>query len=108
MDALLRRLFHPLAFHMSEFRNKFSDHLSLTIVRRRYCTSNLLNSIAHSAIRLTASGLFTSRRRGLSVNTMIVWAWKYGFSLRAAITKAKASFSIDSYLFSMPLSSQLV
>ena len=37
-----------------------------------------------------------------------MWAWKYGFSLQAAVTKANERFSIGGYLSSMPRSTQLV
>ena len=60
----------------------------------RYCMSNSLNFIAHSAICPTALGLLITLHRGLSVRTTIVWAWKYSLSLRAVVTNAKASFSI--------------
>ena len=64
-------------------------------------------SLAHSANCPTASGLLIARRNGLSVRNIIVWAWKYGLSLRAAVTKAKASFSIGKYLSSTPRSARL-
>ena len=66
----------------------------LMVVCEWYCMSNSLNSIAHNAIRSAASALLIARYRGLSVRTITVWAWKYGLSLRAAITKVKTSFSI--------------
>ena len=62
--------------------------------------SNLLNSMAESANRPTASGLLIARRRGLSVRTTTVWTWKYGLSLRVAVTNTKASFSKGGYLSS--------
>ena len=37
-----------------------------------------------------------------------MWAWKYGLSLRTAVTNAKASFSIMGYLSSTPQSARLV
>ena len=70
--------------------------------------SNLLNFIAHSANHSAALRLLIARRNGLSVRAITVWAWKYGLSLRAAITKAKVSFSIGGYLSSTPQSAQLV
>ena len=73
----------------------------------RYCMSNSLYSIAHSAIHPVASGLLITRCKGLSVKTITVWAWKYGLSLWAAITKAKASFSISGYLSSTQRSARL-
>ena len=60
--------------------------------------SNLLNSMAQSANLPAALGLLIARRKGLSVRTTTVWAWKYGLSLRAAVTSAKASFSMGGYL----------
>ena len=69
--------------------------------------SNSLNSIAHSANFLAASGLLIARHNGLLVRTITVWAWKYGLSLRAAVTKAKAWFSIGGYLSSAPRSARL-
>ena len=69
--------------------------------------SNSLNSIAHNAIRPTASRLIIARRKGLSVRTITVWDWKYGLSLQAAITKAKASFSMGGYLSSTPRNARL-
>ena len=44
----------------------------------------------------------------MSVRTTIMWAWKYGFSLQAAVAKAKASFSIGGYLSSTPRSARLM
>ena len=41
-----------------------------------------------------ACGFRSVFRRGWSVITTIGWAWKYGLSLRAAVTKASAHFSI--------------
>ena len=77
-------------------------------LRRWYYTSNSLNSITHSAICLVDSGLLIARRIGLSIKTTIAWAWKYGLSLSAVVTKVKASFSIGEYLSSMPRSARLV
>ena len=77
-------------------------------VRKRYSTSNSLNLITYSAIRPAASGLIIALCRGLSVRTIIVWAWKFGLSLRAAITNTKSSFSIEGYLSSTPRSARLV
>ena len=73
-----------------------------------YCMSNSLNSIAHSAIHLTALGLLIAHRKGLLARTITMWAWKYGLSLRVTVTKVKASFSIGGYLSSTPWSAQLV
>ena len=64
--------------------------------------SNSLNSIAYNAICPAASGLLIALRRGLSIRTTTVWAWKYDLSLRVAVTKAKANFSIEGYFSSMP------
>ena len=47
-------------------------------------------------------------RRGLSIRTTIVYAWKYGLSFCIAVTSAKASFSIGGYFSSAPRSAQLV
>ena len=69
--------------------------------------SNSLNSMAQSANRPVVSGLLVARYKGLSVRTTTVWAWKYGLSLRAAVTNAKASFSMGGYLFLAPRSAQL-
>ena len=38
----------------------------------------------------------------------MVWAWKYGLSFRAAVTSAKANFSIWGYLSSTPQNSLLI
>ena len=73
-----------------------------TAVRGRYCTSNLLSSIAHKAILPVASGLLITLFKGWSIRTTIVWAWKYGLSFRAAVISAKANFSILGYLSSAP------
>ena len=78
------------------------------VVHGQYYMSNLLNSIAHSAIHLAASRLLIALQRGLSVRTITVYAWKYGLSLRVAVTNAKASFSIGGYLSSAPQSALLV
>ena len=59
---------------------------------------NSPNSMAQSASRPAASGLLIACRRGLSVKTITVWAWKYGLNLRATITNAKVSFSMGGYL----------
>ena len=71
----------------------------LMVVRGWYCMSNLLNSIAHSAIRPAALGLLITLRSDLSVRTTTVWV---------VVTKVKASFSIEGYFSSMPWSTQLV
>ena len=80
----------------------------LMAVREQYCMSNSLNFITYSVIRLAALGLLIARHKGLSVRTITVWAWKYGLSLQAAVTKAKVSFSIGGYLSSAPPSARLV
>ena len=64
--------------------------------------SNSLNFITYRVIHLAASRLLIAHCKGLSVRTIIVWAWKYGLSLQATVTKAKASFSIGGYLSSAP------
>ena len=69
--------------------------------------SNSLNSIAHSNNHSATLGLLIARCNSLSVRTIIVWAWKYGLSLRAAVTKEKVSFSIGGYLSSTPRSALL-
>ena len=43
------------------------------VVRGRYCTSNLLNLIAHNAICLVALGLLIVLRRGLFITMTTVW-----------------------------------
>ena len=63
-------------------------------------TSNSLSSIAHKVIILAASGLLMALFKGWSVRTMMVWDWKYGLSFHAAVTSAKANFSILGYLSS--------
>ena len=73
-----------------------------TAVCGRYCTSNLLSLIAYKAILPAASGLLMALFKGWSVKTMMVWAWKYGLSFRAAVTSANANFSILGYLSSTP------
>ena len=73
-----------------------------------YCMSDSLNSIAYGATRPTASGLLIALRRGLSIRTITICAWKYGLSFRAAITNAKVSFSIGGYLSSAPQNARLV
>ena len=70
----------------------------------RYRTSNSLNLIAYSTIHPVTLGLLIALHRGLFVRMTIVWAWKYGLSLRVAVTNAKASFPIGKYLFSAPWS----
>ena len=79
----------------------------LMTVRERYWMSNLLNSMAYSANQPAALGLLIACRRGLSIRTITMWAWKYGLSLRAVITNAKVSFSIGGYLSSAPRSAWL-
>ena len=79
-----------------------------TAVRRRYCTSNSLSSIAHKAILPAASGLLIALFKRWSVRTTIVWAWKYGLSFRAATISAKANFSILEYLSSAPRNALLM
>ena len=103
----LGTLFCPLVFHVSELYDEISDHLPFNSSTWSVLY-NSLNSIAHSAIRPAASGLLIARRKGLLVKTTIMWAWKYGLSLRAAVIKAKASFSIGEYLSSTPRSARLV
>ena len=77
-------------------------------VRGRYCTSNSLSSIAYKAILPAASGLLIALFKGWSVKTMMVWAWKYGLSFRAAVTSAKANFSILGYLSSASRNALLI
>ena len=79
-----------------------------TAVRGRYYTSNSLNSIAYKAIISTAFGLLIALFKGWSVKTMMVWAWKYSLSFRAAVTSAKANFSILGYLSSAPRNALLI
>ena len=98
----------PLAFHVGDFCNEVSNHLCLYGSTWAVLYVDSLNSITHSAIRPATSLLLIARHRGLSVRTTIVWAWKYGLSLRVAITKVKASFSIGGYLSSTPRNAQLV
>ena len=54
-----------------------------------------------------ALGVLIACHKGLLVRTIIVWAWKYGLSLKATITKVKASLSIGRYLSSAPQSARL-
>ena len=96
----------PLAFTIGEFCYEISDDLSLD-GGTRAVLKNSLNSIAHSVNRLAASGLLITCCNSLSVRTITVWAWKYGLSLRATVTKAKASFSIGRYLSFVPRSTLL-
>ena len=77
-------------------------------VREWYCMSNSLNSITHKAIRPAASRLFMTFLNGLSIRTIMVYAWKYDLSFRAVVTNAKASFSIWEYLSSAPQNAWLV
>ena len=55
---------------------------------------NSLNSMAQSANLPATSRLLIAHHKGLSIRTTTVWAWKYGLSLQAIVTNAKASFSI--------------
>ena len=64
--------------------------------------------IAHKTNRLAASRLSIVFRRGLSVWTTMVYAWKYGLSLRAAVIKVKANFFMGGYLSSAPLNARPV
>ena len=77
-------------------------------IHGRYCMSNSLNSIAHGTICPVASRLLIALQRGLSVTMITGCAWKYGLSLRVAITNAKASFSISEYLSSAPRNTPLM
>ena len=79
-----------------------------TAVHGRYCTSNSLSSIAHKAILPVASGLLIALFNGWFIRTMMVWAWKYGLSFRAAVTSAKVNFSILGYLSSAPRNALLI
>ena len=79
-----------------------------TAIHGRYCTSNSLSLIVHKAILPAASGLLITLFNGWSVKTMMVWAWKYGLSFRAAITSAKVNFSILGYLSSAPQNALLI
>ena len=69
--------------------------------------SNSLISMVQSASHPAASGLLIARRRGLSVRTITIWAWKYDLSLRATVTNTKASFSMGGYLSLAPRSARL-
>ena len=79
-----------------------------TAVRGRYCSSNSLSTIAHKAILPIASRLLIAFFKGWSIKTMMVWAWKYGLSFHAAVTSAKANFSILGYLSSAPRNALLI
>ena len=87
---------------------KLATTFPFIVVCRQYCMSNSLNSIAHKAIRLVASGLFMTLLKGLSVRTTMVYAWKYGLSFHAVVTNVKARFSIWGYLSSAPQNARLV
>ena len=78
------------------------------VVRGRYCMTNSLNLTTHNAICLAALGLLIALCKGLSVKMTTICAWKYNLTFRAAITNAKARFSIWGYLSSAPQSAQLV
>ena len=69
--------------------------------------SNSLSSMAQSANLPAMSRLLIACHKGLSVRMTTVWAWKYGLSLRAAVTSVKASFSMGRYLSSAPRSTRL-
>ena len=73
---------------------KSTKAYALMAVLSRYWTSNLLSLVAQTTILPSASVLFIAFLNGLFVKTIMVWAWKYCLSLRAAITKASAIFSI--------------
>ena len=90
------------------FVMKLATTCPFIAVRGQYCMSNSLNSNAHNAICPASSGLLIALRIGLSVRTITVCNWKYGLSFRAAVTNAKASFSIWGYCSSAPRSAQLV
>ena len=86
--------FAPWPFTRVNFEMKLATPCLFLAVRNRYCMSNSLNSIAHNAICPVALGLLMALRRGLSVKTTTVCAWKYNLSFRAVVTNAKTSFSI--------------
>ena len=89
----------PLSSSWVNSAIKSATTYPLMVVRGRYQISNSLNSIAHNASWPATSRLLITQRKGLSVRTFTVWAWKYGLSMQVVVTNAKASFSIDGYFF---------
>ena len=73
---------------------KLAKAWALIVVLGWYSMSNSTSFIAHKTNHLAASGLFIAFHKGLFVWTTIMCAWKYGLSLRAAMIREKASFSI--------------
>ena len=99
--------FAPLPSPLVNFVMKSATTCPLMVVCGRYYISNSLNSIANSTNCLAISGFFITCRNGLSVRMITVWAWKYGLSLRAVITKVNVSYSIGGYLSFAPRSAWL-
>jgi len=81
---------------------------ALIVVLGWYSMLNSSSSIAHKIIHPAAFGIFIALCNGLSVWTIMVYAWKYGLSFRAAVIREKASFSMRGYLPSALGSARLV
>ena len=90
------------------FAIKLATTCPFMVVHSQYYISNSFNSTTHNAIRPAASKLLITLRKGLSIRTTIVCAWKYNLSFRATVTNAKESFSFGGYFFPTPRSTQLM
>ena len=86
---------------------KFTKIFPLIVVLGLYLILNSLNSMAYFTNLPKVSGLCNIFLIGCSVGISIMWAWKYGRSLMAAVTNDRTRFSIFGYLSSTPLKARL-
>ena len=98
----------PSSSFVVNLTTKLARAWALSVVLGQYCTSNSLSSIVYRTNCLAASGLFIALSRGLSVWTIMMYAWKYGLSLQVDVIRAKANFSIGGYVPFVPLRTWLV
>lgn len=81
---------------------KFARAWSLMAFAGTNFMSNSLSSIVHFFNLPDMSGFCSTYSTSCSIGRVIVWAWKYGCSLRAAKMTASAIFSMGGYLSSTP------
>ena len=87
---------------------KLAKACTLIAIFGQYWTSNSPSSITHKTNHPAAFGLVIIFHNVLSIQTIMVCAWKYNLSFQATVISAKVSFSIRGYLPSAPRSARLV
>ena len=80
------------------FAMKSTTTYPFILVHGQYCTSNSLNSIAHSVIHPMASGLLIALYKGLSVKTIIVWSFIEGYLSSTSQSAITSFYTLSSSL----------